>query len=342
VNARPLSIVLAAALLAGAAPARSEDVVPGPWKYKTDAVLTLTQSAFSSNWAGGDRGAIVWILGTDSNAERQFSTRFNLSNHLVLAYGQTSRQVPTGSGLRWDTPEKSTDKIEFESTGRWTLQSFVDPYFALRLDSQFLDQSSPIGDLYFTPIRLKETAGLARVLRKTEDSEAITRLGFGFRQTMAKAFVDAVTKETESSTSNDGGFEWQTSVTQPMLDKKVLYKGQLLVFQPVFFSGSSDLEDFDARVAAGEAGFPADPNREAVADFWKSPDVNFQNTFSASITKYLGVVLFMQLVYDKFDAAANIDNARPLAELQPEVLRNVRKAGQFKQTLALTLTYRLF
>lgn len=334
---------LAALLIASLpAAARAAEVVPGPWAFKSDAVLTLTQSTFSSNWAGGDRGAIVWVLGTDTNAGRQFSRSFNLANHLVLAYGQTSKQVPDGSELKWDTPEKSTDKIEFESVGRWTLQKFVDPYLGLRLDSQFLDQSSPIGDLYLTPIRLKESAGVARVLRKTEDSETITRLGFGFRQTIARNFVDAVTKATASSTSNDGGIEWQTDVIQPLFEKKVLYKGQLLVFQPVFFSNSSDLEDFDARVIAGEPGFPAVPDREAVADFWRSPDVNFQNTFSAQITKYLGVALFMQLVYDKFDAAANVDGSRPLTELAPEIQRNIRKAGQFKETLALTLSYRLF
>jgi hypothetical protein len=284
----------------------------------------------------------VWVLGTDSNAERQFGPAFNLSHHLVLAYGQTSRQVPVGSELKWDTPEKSTDKVEFESIGRWTLQRFVDPYFALRLDTQFLDQSSPVGDLYFTPIRLKETAGVARVLMKTEDSEAITRLGFGFRQTLARTFTDPVTKATGSSTANDGGIEWQTNVTRPLLDKKILYKGQLLVFQPVFYSGSGDLEDFDARVLAGDASLPAEPAREAVADFWKSPDINFQNTFSAQITKSVGVALFAQLVYDKFDAAANVDPSRTLEQLVPEVRRNIRKSGQFKETLALTLSYRLF
>ncbi|MCC7101008.1 MAG: hypothetical protein IT500_15605, partial [Rubrivivax sp.] len=62
----------------------------------------------------------------------------------------------------------------------------------------------------------------------------------------------------------------------------------------------------------------------------------------ASITKYLSVNLYAQLVYDKFDSAANVDGTLPLADQLVEVDRNVRKAGQFKETLSLGLTYRLF
>ena len=79
-----------------------------------------------------------------------------------------------------------------------------------------------------------------------------------------------------------------------------------------------------------------------MADFWKSPDVNFQNTFTAQITKHLSVNLFAQWSYDKFDAAANVDATQPVAAQIAEIDRNVRKAGQFRETLALGLSYRLF
>lgn len=331
-----LSIVLWAPL---ACAADEKPIVPGPWTYGATAGLNLSQSSFSRNWVGGDKGSMVWVLNSDLKAERQFTQKFNLLNVLQLAYGQTARQVadPANPGEQvWDSPDKTTDLIAFESTGRFTLESVVDPYVALRLDSQFLDQSSPIGTIQFNPIKLKESAGVARVLQKTEDSEAITRLGLGFRQTYGKSFVDAVTMEKASFSSNDGGIEWQTSVTRPVLDKKVLYKGTLLVFQPVFYSKSNALETFDA------AALAANPAREAVSDFWKAPDVNFQNTFTARITEYLAVNLFVQLLYDKFDSAANVDNALPLPALTAEIDRNVRKAGQYKQTLSLGLTYSLF
>jgi hypothetical protein len=336
---RPLQLTLSLCLAFAAGVAHADapkPVEPGPWKFGAVAGLNVSQSSFSSNWAGGDRGSIVWVLNSDMSADRQFSRKFNLANRLQLAYGQTSRQTPTTTGeLVWDTPDKTTDLIAFESTGRMTLERAVDPYAALRMDSQFRDQSSPLGVIAFNPIKLKETAGVARLLFKTEDSEGLMRLGLGFRQTIAKS-IDPLTLAKQSFSSNDGGLEWQTNITRPVLDKKVLYKGQLMVFVPVFYSKADELEQFDTRAIA------AFPGREAVADFWKSPDVSFQNNFSASITKYLSVNLYAQLVYDKFDSAANVDATFPLADQLVEVDRNVRKAGQFKETLSLGLSYRLF
>lgn len=334
--------ILCALVLLGAGVARAEDAKPaepGPWKYTAAAGLTLTQSSFSSNWAGGDKGSIVWVLNGDLRAERQFSTRYNLTNTLQLAYGQTSAQTvdPADPSRRvWDTPDKTTDLIAFESTSRWTLRALVDPYVAFRAESQFSDRSNPLGAISFNPIKLKESAGVARVLLKAEDREAITRVGFGFRQTLAKTIVDPVTLAKESFSSNDGGIEWNTTATYPLLEKKVIYKGSLLVFKPVFYSRADALDVFDVTARA------ADPTREAVAEFWKATDVNFLNTFTAGITKHLSVALLAHLVYDKFDSAANVDNAQPLANQVPEIDRNIRKAGQFKQTLSIALTYQLF
>lgn len=334
-------VALALTLLASpsARAADSKPAQPGPWKFGTVASLNLSQSQFSTNWAGGDKGSIVWVVSAASTAERQFNRRFNLTNSLLLAYGQTAQQVedPSSPGRRvWDSPDKTSDQILLESTGRFTMESFVDPYFGIRAESQFQDQSDPTRSLELNPVRLKESAGIARVLVKTEERELITRLGLGFRQTFARAFVDPVSSATRAYSTNDGGFEWQTQMTQPLLDKKVLYKGTLLVFQPVFFSNSSVLEDFDAAAAV------ALPGREPVADFWRAPDIDFQNTFSAQITKTLGVNLFMQWRYDRFDAATNVDTTLPLAVQAAVIDRGIRKAGQFKEVLAISISYRLF
>ncbi|HSG28427.1 MAG TPA: hypothetical protein VLA34_08095, partial [Candidatus Krumholzibacterium sp.] len=53
-------------------------------------------------------------------------------------------------------------------------------------------------------------------------------------------------------------------------------------------------------------------------DYWKAPDVNWENIFTANITKYLMVNLYIQLLYDK----------------------EVDLGGRFKQTMALGLTYK--
>lgn len=327
-------------LVATRADAQQDTVLAaGPWKYTAAVGLTLTQSAYSTNWAGGDKGSIVWVLNGDLRAERQVSPRYNISNVLQLAFGQTQQQIAdpaNPSKIAWGSPDKTTDLIALESTSRWTLGAPLDPYLAVRAESQFSDQSNPLGSITLNPIKLKETAGIARVLQKTAERELITRAGFGFRQTFGKSFVDPVTLAKASFTSNDGGFEWNTTAVWPMLDKKVVYRGSLLVFMPVFYSKSDALTTFDA------AAIAADPTRQPVATFWKEPDLNFLNTFTASITKHLAVGLVAQLVYDKFDTAANVDNSLPLSVLIPEIDKNVRKVGQFKQTLNIALRYQLF
>ena len=316
------------------------DPAPGPWKTQFDLGLNLSQSAFSNNWNGGDKGTINWVMNGDLKAERQVNETLHWANQLQLAYGQTSTQALDGSGKKaWSQPDKTTDLILFESVGRLDFHLWVEPYLAFRLDSQFIDESNPIGGLLFNPVKLTETGGVARVFQKDEDRELISRFGFGFRQSMARNYVSGgADDETERFTTHDGGFEFQTQAVYPMWDNAVVYKGKLLLFMPVFFSGSSDLESFDSAAAlVAGAG-----SRESIQDFWSTPDVNWQNTFTAQITKYLAVNLYVQFVYDKFDEATNIIASPVSLEEIAQVDAGVRKGGQFKQTLALGITYRLF
>jgi hypothetical protein len=339
-NPHTFIATLALCCAAAVAAAAAERPEPGPWQFEATTGLNLSQSAFSNNWAGGDQGAINWVLNADVKAERQVSPSLHWSNLLQLAYGQTTKQEPDPDDRArkvWSHPDKTTDLVLFESVGRFTLGAFVDPYLSFRLDTQFLDEGDPYGrNILFNPVKLTQSGGVARVLEKTEEKELIMRVGFGLRESFARTYVDSLAEETTSFTTTDGGFEWQTDATYPLLDKKVLYRGKLLIFLPLFYNQSTDLEDFDAEALL------ADPGREAVADFWKAPDVNFQNTFSAGITEWLSVNLYLQLVYDKFDAATDVDNTLPLASRIQEIDGGIRKAGQFKQTLALGLTYRLF
>jgi hypothetical protein len=337
------ALALVLVLFLSAAVAHAEAPVAGPWKLGALTTLNLTQSSFSSNWKGGDRGSIVWVLGADLSAERQFSPHYNLQNTLHAAYGQTTRQVADPADAHrsvWDVPDKTTDVLAFESNSRWSFNTWVDPYLSMSAETQFSDQSSPVGTITFNPVKLKETAGLARVVQKTADVELITRLGFGFRETIARAWVDPVLRTRQSFVTRDGGFEWQTTMTRPLLDKKVLYKGKLLVFQPLFFSKANDLKVVDDAVRLYVAGLGG--TRGSVKDYWRATDVDWQNAFSAQITKLIAVNLYAEFVYDKFDAAANIDPKLSPAAALVELERNTRKTGQYKQTLALALTYRMF
>jgi hypothetical protein len=316
-----------------------EPIVPGPWKYSGTVGVNVAQSAFSDNWKGGDKGSIIWIGSANFTMQRQFSMKYNLSNTLKIAYGQTSRQVQDPNdpaSLTWDRPLKSTDQLAFESLSRWTLNQFADPFFAFNAESQFRDESSPVGTIWINPVKLKETAGIARVIEKTEESEILSRVGFGFRQTIAKSFVNPPTDEKGSFTANDGGLDWTTTVKKPLLQKRVLYKATLAFFKPVFYSKSDALEAYDADRLL------LDPAHEEVADYWKAVDVNFENSFTAQITKALSVSLIAQIVYDKFDSAANLEIPITDPALDVEIARNVRKAGQFRELLSIGLTYQLF
>lgn len=310
---------------------------PGPWTLGLTVGLGVTQSAFSSNWSGGDQGALAWSARSDVVAERQASLRFNLKNQLGLAFGQTSQQVrdPDDPSRRtWDAAEKTTDLIFFETTGRWTLSGWADPYASLRLDTQFRDESSPLGRIGFNPIKLKETAGAAKVFKKSSSRELISRVGLGLRQTLGRSIVEAEPRRVESFSSNDGGFEWYTTMKHPLAGGRIQYRGDLLVFTPVFYSANAALEEYDTAQRA------VDPGHRDVAGYWRSPDVNWRNAFSSRITRVLSVDLFVQLVYDKFDTAANLDIEDPLVQ-HSEIQRNIRRSGQFKQTLALGLSYAL-
>jgi hypothetical protein len=172
------------------------------------------------------------------------------------------------------------------------------------------------------------------VFKKSSSRELISRVGLGLRQTLGRSIVEEEPRRVESFRSNDGGFEWYTTMKQPLAGGRIQYRGDLLVFAPVFYSGNTALEEYDAAQRA------VDPGHRLVAGDWRSPDVNWRNAFTSRITRVLSVDLFVQLVYDKFDTAANLDIEDPLVQ-HSEIQRNNRRSGQFKQTLALGLSYSL-
>ncbi|MBD3297737.1 MAG: DUF3078 domain-containing protein, partial [candidate division Zixibacteria bacterium] len=125
---------------------KKKELVIGKWYPEVEAGLTLSQSAFSDNWAGGDKGSIVWTAIFNASLENQLHRKVNFYNALKLAYGQTHQQESNDDGSRyWEKPAKSTDLIDLESIIRFTLGGFVDPYASARFESQFEDAADPTG-----------------------------------------------------------------------------------------------------------------------------------------------------------------------------------------------------
>ncbi len=248
------------------------------WQKSMDLGLTLTQNSYTDNWTGGEAGNITWVANGNSVFQKQLSERLNSKTTLRLAFGQTHSQDEQTKS--WARPQKSTDLIDIESLARFTLKLWVDPYLALRFESQFLDASVPQIQRYVNPKKLTESSGISRQFYKTEKDEILSRLGFALRQIITEDIVDTTLETTKTNSTNDGGFESVTDVKLTLSDK-ISYTSKLSLYKALFYSKSDELK-----------GTPG-------GDYWKQPDANWENTVSVSVAKYVTVSLYSQLLYDK-------------------------------------------
>lgn len=347
-----VSAIAAAALVVALLPAspvlaqdddEEEELEVGEWTRELEAGLQLTQSAYSNNWNGGDRGTIVWNALATGRLVGQPRETFRTISLGKLAYGQTIEQEDDGSGdLDWSRPFKSTDRIDLESIGLFTLGIWLDPFFSARLESQFYDASDPFDrNLMFNPLVLKETAGVAHQFLDEEDRSLLVRAGFSLRENIRRSFVvpdDPAVDDTETDTTVDGGLELITDYSTSVFDDRVAWTSKLGLYQPLFYSGNDAFDELSgAQLQA--AGLDAD-----IGDFTTTVDIDFENVLTSQITKYLSVNLYVRWLYDKYDNSVKpqLNEAGDGLENPAKVASAVRKAGQFKQTLALALTYRFF
>jgi hypothetical protein len=269
------------------------------WKLEVDANLTLNQSTYSNNWAGEEAGAISWTFNSNSLLEKQLAKKVNNKNTLKLFFGQNHSQDP--ETRNWAKPVKSTDRIDLESMFRLTLGSFVDPFTAGRMETQFMDLRYATHSHYLNPVTVTESFGVSRMLLKKEKQEWTARAGAGFRQHRDRFFLDTLNSTMYYLKTNDGGFEFVTEFKSPLAKERLGINSKLILFQAVFFSEADRIRGL--------------PNE----DDWKYPDVNWENVFTAGIAKYLMVNLYLQLLYD----------------------REVHHRARLKQTMALGLTLKL-
>lgn len=337
-------LLVAVAAVTGATAASAQDeekkeLVVGKWYPNLETGITLTQSSYSNNWAGGDKGSIVWTWILNGSLENQLSPKVNTYNTLKLAFGQTHQQkIKEDRTREWDRPEKSTDLIDFESIWRFTLGLWVDPFLSGRFESQFQDASDSYGrTLSFNPLKFKETAGVAHEFYNEEDRSLLTRFGFSFRQSSRKLFTSLPPgDEIVRDAAADGGVEWTTDYKNKVLDDRVTWTSRLSFYQPVFYSGKDELE---ALGADSLAAYGLDDDVESYAT---TMDIEFENIFSTQITKIISVNLYTKLVYDKYDntIAPEPNDAGDGLTNPSDVKSAIRKAGQFKQTLSIGVTYR--
>jgi len=311
----------------------------GKWYPSLETGVNLSQSAYSDNWNGGDKGAISWTWILNGTLENQLSESVNTLNTLKLAFGETQKQEIQDDGTRkWERPEKSTDLIDFESLWRLTFGWHVDPYVSGQFESQFQDASDPFGrTIGLNPLKFKESAGLSKHVIDEEERSLLTRVGFSLRQSSRKLYEnDPPDDATITETAQDGGIEWVTDYKNRILDGRVSWTTKLSIYQPFFYSGKDELE---ALSADSLAAYGLDPD---IDSFTTTVDVDWENIFTTQITEIISVNLYVKLLYDKYDNTVSPEANESEDGLinADDVKRAVRKAGQFKQTLAVGIIYR--
>lgn len=261
------------------------------WEKSLDLDLTATQASYSDNWTGGEVGNFTWVSNANGTFNKQLKKWFLLKNKVKLSFGQTLTQNQDTKD--WSKPIKSSDKIDLEAVGLFTVETFVEPYSSLRFESQFLDASDEANKQYIDPILLTLSGGVARQILKKDKDDILTRLGLAIRFHRDK-MVDS------TYSYDDGGLESNTDI-KLVLSDKMSYVGKLVVYKAFFFSKKDDFKGMEEE------------------DYWKAIDINWENQIVASISKYVQVSFYTQLLYDK----------------------QISKKGRFKETLSLGLTYKL-
>lgn len=269
-----------------------------PWATTVEASLMTTQNAYSDSWSGGEMGSVSWAANLSASAQRQHSAKVNHRNTAKLAFGQTLSQEEETK--RWRVPSKSTDLIDLETMLRLTLGLAVDPFASLRLESQFRDARDPANIRSLNPAVITASLGVARAFLSGKDRELISRLGLAVKERINRGeVIDTVAGSRKTFRDRNGGLESVTDYRTSVFSDKVGYVSKLSVYKAFYYSDAWKLEGL--------------PNE----NYWKAPDINWENGLNASISKYLMVSLAVQLLYDK----------------------EVDLRGRLKETLSLGLTY---
>ena len=289
-------ILIAAVIIALAA---ISSYAQEPWVNTADANVMTTQNSYTDNWDGGETGSMIWALNANLTAKKVFSDMLTNKSTLKLSFGQTHNQDPETK--KWAGPEKSTDLIDLESILRFDFNLGLNPYLAGRFESQFLDASDKTNKRNFNPMRFTESIGASRTFIEKEKRELTSRAGFAFREHIDRnSIIDPVLRTKDTQVEYDGGLEMITELSTPLAKERINLTSKLTLYQALFYSESDAVEGF------------------ANQDYWKMVDVTWENIFTANITKYLIVNLYLQLLYDK----------------------EISLGGRLKQTLSLGLTYK--
>ncbi len=261
--------------------------------------MTLTLNHYSGNWAGDEVSAFSWGWQFDGSAQRSLTPWFASINNLKLKFGQTSMKEENSSGEKvWEPMQKSSDLIDFESVARFTLKGFADPFASARAVTQFADMRAE-RRIYLNPLVVTESFGAIKDILNNKFINWNARIGGAIRQSVERNYQLPESLRPSNKVINDGGVEFVTNFKAVSKDNRLNYTAQIKIYEAIF---SSIVEEMKESIEENH---------------WRYPDVAWENTLGVTLTKYIMLNLYAQILYDK------------------EIDSDVR----FRETVGLALTY---
>jgi len=234
-----------------------------PWEIFLDANLTMTLNTYSNSWTGEEAGSFSWASRLLLEANKQLHKKFRVENTLKLGFGQSKIQDKDTD--KWSKIQVSTDLIDFETVNKFTLDGFVDPYIAGRVQTTFLDASPTNHEVkYANPIIITESFGASRRIIKKDDHKLSTRFG--------GAAYQRINRKVKAT--NDGGLELVTNYLINAKENIITYTSFLNLYQALMSSENANNK-------------------------WKTIDIDWQNNLSVNVTKYIMIGFMFQMLYDR-------------------------------------------
>ncbi len=252
----------------------------GPRYWTRDIIVGLdaNQLAFNSNWKGGGKSNFTWKIYSRMNFLYK-RKKYNWKNSLYLAFGQ----ITVKEDEKWRSPEKSTDVIDFESVLKLTLEKFIDPYVAFSASTQFHEgYDSKTGKLisrFANPLKLSQSAGMARNVIKKNKLKVTTRLGYASNEfiTTERKFRKLWTGDESRGVKIDGGIEWLTEYHSEF-KKGMALDGKVKFFQAIISSITKE----------------KDPQQN-----WRKLDVYWEQRLNIKLTQYVVFNAIVKFIYDR-------------------------------------------
>lgn len=248
------------------------------WQHALAAGANLSQVSYT-NWVGGGQNNLAytgWLKGEAADIEEGYEW----INRYRFAFGQTKL---AGQDIR-----KTDDELWFESLFLYRMGTYVNPYAAVTLRTQFArgymydPPPRTAVSKFWDPAYLTQSVGMAY----QPVHEVITRFGIGVREVFASEYAarytdDKDTPELETSIVQ-GGLEWVTGVTWPIWEN-VLFTSQLELFAPFESMDRVIIRNNNALVMKVNSYLTANLTLELIADPYISPRTQIKEGISLGI-----------------------------------------------------------